>query len=97
MKDEPQDGPKEPKTESFKLKQVETQVLTIMQNNQQASFAAVLSMLATERLGYPVTARTQFKLDPSFSTIEITEAPEDVPVANTEEKPEEPKSPVVAA
>lgn len=97
-------APATPKTQTFNLKDVETQTLMILQTSHQRSFAATLSLLAQERMGYKVTERTQFKLNGELTEIEISELPEDVPVAGaptTESQPETPpadgKSGAVAA
>lgn len=74
-------------SKTFSLKQAETQTLVVMQNSHQQAFAALLSMIAVERLGYHVTEKTQFKLNPELSEIEITEIV-DVPTTKPD-KPEE--------
>lgn len=101
--------PAAPKAQTFNLKDVETQTLMILQTSHQRSFAATLSLLAQERMGYKVTERTQFKLNPDMTEIEISEIPEDVPVAGAaaahaaadkampETPPAEPKSGAVTA
>lgn len=93
--------PTPPKGQQFNLKPVETQTLVILRNNQQGAFAAVLSMLATERMGYNVTERTQFVLNAELTSMEISELPVDVPTAGApaqpETPPEAPKSGAVAA
>lgn len=103
-----QEPPKEPKVSTFNLKPVETQTLVILQSSHQRSFAALLSLLAQERMGYNVTENTQFKLNAEMTEIEISELP-DVPVATAppapaateqsqpETPPAEPKSGAVAA
>lgn len=101
------DAPKQPaapKAQTFNLKDVETQTLMILQSSHQRSFAATLSLLAQERMGYKVTERTQFKLNADMTEIEISEIPEEVPVANAptaqsqpETPPAEPKSGAVTA
>lgn len=88
MADEPKkdDKPAEaPAGKTFNLKPIETQLLVIVHNNQQAVFSAILSTFATERLGYAVTERTQFKLNAEMNEIEISEIPAPpVPVAAAE-------------
>lgn len=81
-----------PKEQSFNLKLTETQTLVITQNNHQSTFAALLSMIAIERLGYKVTERTQFRLNPEMTEVVIAELPVDVPTvpADTTEKPGKP-------
>lgn len=93
-------SPKVTKTQTFNLKAPESQTLMILQQDHQRSFAAVLSLLVQERMGYKVTEFTQFKLNGDFSEIEISElSPEafDIAATPTEQKPEEPKSGVVTA
>lgn len=94
--------PAKPKAQTFNLKDVESQTLMILQQSHQRSFAATLSLLAQERMGYKVTERTQFKLNAEMTEIEISELPEDVPVATApgkpgETPPAEPKAGAVAA
>jgi hypothetical protein len=92
--------PAAPKAQTFNLKDAESQTLRVLQGNHQASFATVLSLLATERMGYKVTQRTQFKLNAEMTEIEISELPEDVPTANAEQPkqpPAEAESGAVAA
>lgn len=94
-------GDTAPKAQVFNLKEAETQTLNILQSSHQRSFAATLSMLATERMGYKVTERTQFKLNADMTEMEITELAEEVPVANAAEPEksdgDEPKTGVVTA
>lgn len=85
MADEKKPEPVAPKAQTFNLKDVETQTLMILQSSHQRSFAATLSLLAQERMGYRVTDRTQFKLNANMTEIEISELPEDVPVAGAAE------------
>jgi hypothetical protein len=96
------------KGQEFNLKPTETQLLVITQNNQQAVFAAILSQIAVDRLGYQVTDRTQFKLSPALDKMEIGELPEppvptakaDTPATQVDQPPNPPKPPksgVVAA
>lgn len=89
----------EPAAKVFNLKEAESQTLLILQQSHQRSFAALLSMISQERMGYKVTERTQFKLNPDFTEIEITELPPDVPATPAPEdgNGEEPKSGVVTA
>lgn len=96
---QPAEQPKAaPKAQTFNLKEVESQTLMILQQSHQRSFAATLSLLAQERMGYKVTERTQFKLNAELTEIEISELPEDVPVANAPaQPPAEPKSGAVPA
>lgn len=77
----------QPKVQTFSLKETETQTLNILQQGHQRSFAATLSLLAQERMGYKVTELTQFKLNPDFTEIEISELPEDVPTTKPNEAP----------
>jgi hypothetical protein len=85
-----------PKTQLFHLKPVETQTLQVIQESVQRAMAVTLNLLAVERMGYPVTENTQFKLNPEMTEIEISERQEDVPV-----NPAQPEAPapggVVAA
>lgn len=101
--------PAAPKAQTFNLKDVETQTLMILQTSHQRSFAATLSLLAQERMGYRVTEHTQFKLNADMTEIEISELPPEVPVAGAAEAhaaaeqsqpetpPAEPKSGAVTA
>lgn len=57
----------------FNLKKGESQLLIFIRNQQQAQFSAMLSYIAAERLSYPVSERTQFKLNADLSEVEITE------------------------
>lgn len=76
------------KVEEYHLKEIETQLLVIVRNNQNAVFSAILSTLAADRLGYKVTERTQFELNPQLDTIKISELPEPpVPVAKAGDAP----------
>lgn len=81
----------QPKT--YDLKEAETQTITILHRNQQAAFSAVLSLIASERLGYKITDRTQFRLNEDLSTIEISELEDEVPVV----KDDKPKSAAVTS
>jgi hypothetical protein len=87
------DQPAAPKAQTFNLKDAETQTLQIIQQNHQRGFATILSLLATERMGYKVTERTQFKLNAEMTEIEISELPEDVPTANAPAPPQPPAEP----
>lgn len=94
-------APAEPNKQTFNLKDIETELLKVIITNHNATFSAVLSSIANERLGYKVTANTQFQLTPDLKTINISELPEDVPVAKapeaeTQPPAEEPKSGAVA-
>lgn len=66
---------------TFSLRATETQLLTIIRNNQNAIFSAALSTIAVDRLGYKVTGHTQFELDAELTTVKLRELPQDVPVA----------------
>ncbi len=101
--DQPQPTPPNatPEPKAYSLKEIESQFLTIMRNNQNAVFSGYLSTIAIERLGYKVTPRSQFILNEDLTEIKIQELPDDVPVAPAPEAPqppaEEPKSGAVAA
>ncbi len=94
MADAPQEPVAKTKVQTFGLKEAESQTLMILQQDHQRTFAAVLSLLAQERMGYKVTQYTQFNLNAEYTEIEISELP---PTAPTDQKPDEPKSGVVAA
>jgi hypothetical protein len=80
----------------YRLKASETNTLRIFQQNQQSSFAAMLSMIAVESFGYNVTQNTQFQLTADYTEIEIAELPPaDVP--QTQGQPEQPGSGAVTA
>lgn len=79
----------EPQGKVFKLSPEETQTLAIIQTSHQRTFAATLSLIAQGSMGYQVSERTQFKLNPDFTEMEISEIPQDVPVTD----PEAPKAP----
>lgn len=87
------------KVHNYSLKEAETNTLNIIQQSHQRNFAATLSLIAQERMGYKVTERTQFKLNPELTEIEISELDEDVPTipAPPEDAPTEENSPVVKA
>ena len=90
---EPTKAP-EPKVRTYDLKEAESQLLNIQQVSHQRSFAALLNHIVVERLGYPVTERTQFRVNPTFSEIEVSELPDDVPEAEAKTvTTPEPKSP----
>jgi hypothetical protein len=79
------------KGHEFNLKPNETQTLVISQQNHQSTFAALLSMIAVERLGYNVTQNTQFKLNAELTKMELTELP---PVPQAQVQTEEGQPPV---
>lgn len=86
----------EPK--KFSLKETESQLLSIIRNNNNSTFSASLSAIAIERLGYKVTQRTQFALNEDLTEVTIQELPEDVPTIPAEPtEPEAPASGAVAA
>lgn len=60
----------------FGLTKQETEMIRFMRQQADAQFSALLSYIASSRLGYSITAQTQFKIDPEFTTISIREIPQ---------------------
>jgi len=62
------------KAKTFSLSQSETNLLSFIQQHQQAVFVGVLSHISTDRLNVPVTEFTQFEISDGFKELKITEA-----------------------
>jgi hypothetical protein len=61
---------------TFSLSEHETNLLSFVQNHQQAIFSGLLSTIAMDRLAVKVTDHTQFELSSDFKKITISEKPE---------------------
>lgn len=61
------------KEQKYSLKQSETALINFIRNQQQSLISLVLSQIASERLSYPITERTQFSLDPELKEMVLTE------------------------
>ena len=60
---------------SYGLTKHETDLLTFTRKHQDAIFSAIISTIASDRLGYTITEYTQFQLKPDMSGVTITETP----------------------
>lgn len=70
---QPQAPPMPDNVKSYTLARSETEMLVMIQQNQASIFSIILSHIASERLGYNLTANTQFVLDPQLKEIKIGE------------------------
>ena len=61
---------------TYQLNTADSNLLAIVQRNQQATFAVILSHFALTR-DYKVTDRTQFKLSDNFTELTVSELVED--------------------
>jgi hypothetical protein len=60
-------------SKQYSLKDIETQLLNVFQQQQSVMLSNLLSFIAIERLAYTVTANTRFQLDPEFKKMTINE------------------------
>lgn len=70
-------------SKEYSLKELETQLLNVFQQQQSVMLSNLLSFIAIERLAYNVTPNTRFELSPDFKKLTVTEvepAPEDTGV-----------------
>lgn len=62
-----------PVEKTHELKASETALINFIRHQQQSLISLVLSQIASERLSYPITERTQFSLDPELKEMVLTE------------------------
>lgn len=58
------------------LKTHEINLLNFTREHSEAIFSGILSTIALDRLGYPVTNRTKFSLSADLSEMSLEELPE---------------------
>lgn len=99
---QPQPGER-PAEQVYSLNMPESQMLVMLQQNTQAIMSSVLSFIASQRLGYPLTQQTQFRLIENFTKLAVSEAPAPQnPLApqqpqNPPQNPQPPANPVKPA
>lgn len=71
----------EPK--KFSLKPVETQMLTIMQNQHSALLSNFLSFISMERLAIDVSEQTRFDISQDMTEITVTETEPETPAEDS--------------
>lgn len=101
---QPQPQPSErPAEQVYALNMPESQMLVMLQQNTQAIMSSVLSFIASQRLGYPLTQQTQFRLIENFTKLAVSEAlaPQNPPAPqqpqNPPQNPQPPANPVKPA
>lgn len=57
----------------FSLKEIETQLLYVFQQQQSVLLSNILSFIAIERLAVTVDGNTRFELSPDYKKITITQ------------------------
>jgi len=86
------------KPKTFNLKQIDTQLLVITRQNHNAVFSSILSTIAIDRYGYPITQNSQFVLNDRMDELTIQELEPQVPVAKAEApNPDVPAEPATGA
>lgn len=87
------DKASEPKTSSkeFSLKPIETQLLNVIVQQQQALLSNTVSFIAIERLAINVTPQTSFNLSEDLTKVTVVETEAEPAEGEIIEQPNPPK------